>query len=146
MKGKTIGIIAAASTILLSGAILISTAAISAQPVQAAEEHAAGSMQRQVEWGIAPFTSADISVELAEVSFLTAEDYGIEMVWADERIKPNYKVSNGKLTVFTPRAWSSQASQCRERTVYRVFAEDGRIGYGFSQDRPGRDTDCGQEG
>ena len=89
MKGKTIGIIAAASTILLSGAILISTAAISAQPVQAAEEHAAGSMQRQVEWGIAPFTSADISVELAEVSFLTAEDYGIEMVWADERIKPN---------------------------------------------------------
>lgn len=24
------------------------------------------------------------------------------MVWADERIKPNYKVSNGKLTVFTP--------------------------------------------
>ena len=63
---------------------------------------AAGSMQRQVEWGIAPFTSADISVELAEVSFLTAEDYGIEMVWADERIKPNYKVSNGKLTVFTP--------------------------------------------
>lgn len=102
MKGKTIGIMAAASTILLSGAILISTAAISAQPVQAAEEHAAGSMQRQVEWEIAPFTSADISVELAEVSFLTAEDYGIEMVWADERIKPNYKVSNGKLTVFTP--------------------------------------------
>ena len=33
MKGKTIGIIAAASTILLSGAILISTVAISAQPV-----------------------------------------------------------------------------------------------------------------
>ena len=102
MKGKMFGMMAAAGTILLSGAILISTAAISAQPVQAAEEHAAGSMQRQVEWGIAPFTSADISVELAEVSFLTAEDYGIEMVWVDERIKPNYKVSNGKLTVFTP--------------------------------------------
>ena len=52
MKGKMFGMMAAASTILLSGAILISTAAISAQPVQAAEEYAAGSMQRQVEWGI----------------------------------------------------------------------------------------------
>lgn len=58
-------------------------------------------LQRETKMGLKPFTNIDIAVELADVTFLTAEEYGIEMSWCDERLKPDYQVKDGKLSVFT---------------------------------------------
>ncbi|WP_294147116.1 DUF4097 family beta strand repeat-containing protein [uncultured Clostridium sp.] len=61
----------------------------------------ADTLQRETKMGLKPFTNIDIAVELADVTFLTAADYGIEMSWCDERLKPDYQVKDGKLSVFT---------------------------------------------
>lgn len=61
----------------------------------------ADTLQRETKMGLKPFTNSDIAVELADVTFLTAADYGIEMSWCDERLKPDYQVKDGKLSVFT---------------------------------------------
>ncbi len=73
------------------------------QAVSSAKEGGtvADTLQRETAMGLKPFTNIDIAVELADVTFLTAADYGIELSWCDERLKPDYQVKDGKLSVFT---------------------------------------------
>lgn len=72
-----------------------------AMPVLAAERKSSDGMKSQTIRGLEPFTSIDVSVELSDVTFLPSQDYGLEMVWADDQIKPDYEIKNGKLSVFT---------------------------------------------
>lgn len=92
-------------TLLLAGTSVF-TASAGGRTNQAVTQAKGGgtvayTLQRETKMGLKPFTNIDIAVELADVTFLTAEDYGIEMSWCDERLKPDYQVKDGKLSVFT---------------------------------------------
>lgn len=63
----------------------------------AGEEHTGGARE------LGGFRNIDIAATIADISFETAQDYGVELRWYDERLEMDYQVEGDTLSIWNTR-------------------------------------------